>query len=67
MKTILFFRFLVVSVFCLSSLAIKSEQSFSKKECTRLSISRIVIETDFNFASYETDPIPYEDGFFIKI
>jgi hypothetical protein len=65
MKTIC--RFIAVTVFCLASLGIKSEQTFSKTKCSKLSISRIMVETNFNFASYENDTLPYEYGFFIKI
>ena len=67
MKTILICRLLAITFFCLTSLAIKSEQTVCKTKCSKLSTTRIMIEPKVEFTSYERGPLPLDDGFIIKI
>jgi hypothetical protein len=66
MKKIMFFRLFALTIFCLASLTIKSEQTFCKKQSCQPPSNKINFESLSDFTSYENGPMPY-DAFFIKI
>ena len=68
MNKMQFFRLFALAIFCLVSFTTKSEQSFSKKKTSKVAISDIIVEpTISSYASYASRPLPYDDGYFIRI
>ena len=66
MKKIVFFRLFVLTIFCLASLIIKSDQTFCKMQCCQPPSENINVESLSDSTSYENGPLPYY-AFFIKI
>ncbi len=66
MKKRFVFRLCAIAVFCLASLAIKSETSACKSvcayECKKAAVMKALIANDA-----QASPFYHDDGFFIKI
>jgi hypothetical protein len=66
MKKTFLFRLVVITFFCLASLAIKSETSICNLQCRHAAQKAAVMQSLILDDAHEI-PVYHDDGFFIKI
>jgi hypothetical protein len=66
MKKTFLFRLLAITIFCMISLAIKSETSACKFVCSYAAKKAVIIKS-LMATDKPVDPLHRNDGFFIKI
>ncbi len=66
MKKTFLFRLFAITLFCMASLAIKSETSACKVECSCSANKAAVIQSSM-LSDVNLNPLHHDDGFFIKI